>query len=156
VTAELQVQENARRFATTREVWTRQVINGRLAALEAELATIGRRGRLLHVQHRSDRILAELFGFEPLTTDELARRTGIYYSTVYADLRRLCGSQTLRYSADAHVNAPGYPVVWHTWFSEGTRVTWTLTPEYRASVASEIGDLEASLAAESPAGGDES
>lgn len=50
---ELQVQSNARRFASTREVWTRQAINSVLAGLEEaldQIAALRRAGDLTRAE----------------------------------------------------------------------------------------------------------
>lgn len=122
------------------------------------MASLKGLGRLPHVRARSEVILAALHEHVRLTTNEVAAKTGIYYGTAYADLRRLCGSNTLPYNYDSeHVNADGYPVVWHTWWSTngGTSlVSWSLTPDYRTAVDRDIASLSDLFALDSGGGED--
>lgn len=69
------------------------------------------------------------------------------HSSVYADLRVLCGSHLMRYDAmtDA-VNHPGFPVIWHSWQPGIPYVTFELTPEARDELTSAVDDLEAAWA----------
>lgn len=92
-----------------------------------------------HITQRREQLLKALADSDnPLTTVELWKACGKkgHYGTVYADLRTLCGSRTLPYAeCQGLVNAPGYPVVWHSWGSDnGASVRWSLCDAYRAEV----------------------
>jgi hypothetical protein len=99
-------------------------------------------------RHRVDLALAVLYesGF-PLTTAKVADRMGVSYSTAYSLLRALCGSNSNRWYAEnvGKVNAPGYPVIWHSWTDpdRGAYVSWSLTEEERHERDSLVAQLEA-------------
>lgn len=112
-------------------------------------------GKLPHIRHRRDRVLAVLREAKnPMTTNEVAKAVGARYGTVYQDLRALCGSATLpRYAGPGErVNQPGYPVVWHTWETVRGVVLWELSPAARTAARVEIAALEAALALDVPGG----
>lgn len=111
------------------------------------------RGNRPHVQQRRDRILAALAASTaPMTTKEVAEAVGSHYGPVYADLRTMSGSHTLSYrQCDdmGDVNVPGYPVIWHNWFSQisgESSVAWSLAPDERERYESETALLEALFA----------
>lgn len=96
---------------------------------EAEGLSPRERGR----RRRADVLEALIFAKKPLTTKQIAERTGHTYSQVYQDLRRMCGSYTLRYEtygAHSVCAGPEYPVIWHPWHYLDQRVTWEVNPEY--------------------------